>query len=94
LLDKSKEAERPLSHWRNRFVRSAAVYAHSRSRVVCLGVAALVGPLVFLVWYPSPCGVAARGATLGLILVRADVILGISLTSVVESPDKPIKKLR
>ncbi len=61
---------------------------------VSLAVAALVGLLVFLALYPSPYGVAAGGATLGLILVRADVILGISLTSVVESPDKPIKELR
>ncbi len=61
---------------------------------VSLGVAALAGLLIFLVWYPSPYGVAAGGLALFLILVGVDVILGPSLTAVVASPGKPIKELR
>lgn len=51
-------------------------------------VAALAAALVFLLWYPPPLAAMAGGASLFLLLVSVDVILGPALTAVVASPGK------
>ena len=51
-------------------------------------VAAVAAALVFLVWYPAPFATLAGGASLFLLIVSVDVVLGPALTAVVASPGK------
>ncbi len=51
-------------------------------------VAALAAALVFLVWYPSPYSTLAGGASLFLLIVAVDVVMGPALTAVAASPGK------
>lgn len=54
-----------------------------------LVIAALVGAVVFLAWYPHPYGQLSGGRQLFLILVGVDVVCGPLLTLVLFSPKKP-----
>ena len=56
-------------------------------------VAALAAALVFLLWYPPPYATLAGGASLFLLIVSVDVILGPALTAVAASPGKPRREL-
>jgi hypothetical protein len=51
-------------------------------------VAAIASWVVFRLWYPPPFDAIAGGASLFLILVGVDVVLGPALTGVVASPHK------
>lgn len=51
-------------------------------------VAGLAAALVFLVWYPPPFATLAGGASLFLLMVSVDVVLGPALTALVASPGK------
>ena len=78
----------------------ASLFANRRPRAVAIHLAAsavlagLASMLVFLVWYPSPFDAIAGGATLFLMLICIDVLLGPALTGVVASPAKPLPELR
>jgi hypothetical protein len=56
-------------------------------------VAALSAALVFMVWYPPPYAALAGGASLFLLIVGVDVVLGPALTAVVASPGKSLAEL-
>lgn len=71
--------------------RSRAVAIHIAASLL---IAAVVGALVFLVWYPQPFDVIAGGTGLFLLLVGVDVVLGPALTAVVANPAKPLPELR
>ena len=77
-----------------------SVFANRRPRAVAIHLAAsavlagLASMLVFLVWYPRPFDAIAGGATLFLMLVGVDVVLGPALTAVVAGPAKPLPELR
>lgn len=77
-----------------------SVFANRRPRAVAIHLAAsavlagLASMLVFLVWYPSPFDAIAGGATLFLMLVGVDMVLGPALTAVVANPAKPLRELR
>lgn len=60
--------------WRDRLKASAIHF------LISLGVAALAGALVFLVWYPYPYREMSGGRELFLIVVTVDVILGPCIT--------------
>jgi hypothetical protein len=68
-----------------RFTRVQAALIH-------LGVSALVAATIvavmLLVWYPSPYFAAAGGATLLMLLIGVDVVLGPLLTFIVYDPAK------
>ncbi|MDO9315971.1 MAG: TfpX/TfpZ family type IV pilin accessory protein [Burkholderiaceae bacterium] len=51
-------------------------------------VAALSAALVFLIWYPPPYDTLAGGASLFVLIVSVDVVLGPALTAVAASPGK------
>jgi hypothetical protein len=57
-------------------------------------VAAVAAVVVFGFWYPPPFAAIAGGASIFLILVSVDVILGPTLTAIVAGPAKPLKELR
>jgi hypothetical protein len=73
---------------RTRFLAAAVHF------VASIAVATLAAGLVFSLWYPSPLDRIAGGATLFLILVSVDVVLGPSLTAVVASPGKPVAEFK
>lgn len=56
-------------------------------------IAAVASWIVFKVWYPPPLATIAGGASLFLILVGVDVVLGPALTAVAASPGKPRAEL-
>jgi hypothetical protein len=58
-----------------------------------IGIAVLVGALVFGVWYPPPYGELAGGRELFLLVLAVDVICGPLLTLVLFSPTKPRMEL-
>jgi len=68
----------------NRRLRAAGIHLS-----ISALVAAIASWVVFMVWYPSPLATIAGGASLFLILVGVDVVLGPALTAVVASPGKP-----
>jgi len=51
-------------------------------------VAVIAGWLVFRLWYPPPLSLLAGGATLFMLLVVVDLVLGPLLTAVVANPQK------
>ena len=57
-------------------------------------VAAFVGVLVFLLWYPPPFLVISGGGSLFILIMAVDVGLGPTLTAVAASTGKPIGELR
>jgi hypothetical protein len=57
-------------------------------------VALLAAWLVFALWYPSPLATLTGGASLFLLLVSVDLILGPVLTAIVASPKKGRTELR
>ena len=77
-----------------------SVFATRRPRAVAIHIAASlliaagVGALVFLVWYPQPFDAIAGGTGLCLLLAGVDVVLGPALTAVVANPAKPLPELR
>lgn len=56
-------------------------------------VAAIASWVVFRLWYPPPLATIAGGASLFMILVSVDVVLGPLLTGVAASPGKPRAEL-
>ena len=77
-----------------------SVFTTRRPRAVAIHIAAslliaaVVGALVFLVWYPHPFDAIAGGTGLFLLLAGVDVVLGPALTAVVANPAKPLPELR
>lgn len=77
-----------------------SVFANRRPRAVAIHLVAsavlagLASMMVFLVWYPRPFDAIAGGATLFLMLVGVDVVMGPALTAVVANPAKPRPELR
>ena len=77
-----------------------SVFAKRRPRAVAIHIvaslliAAVVGALVFGVWYPQPFDAIAGGTGLFLLLAGVDVVLGPALTAVVANPAKPLPELR
>jgi hypothetical protein len=71
---------------------SLARFTRVQAALIHLGLSALVAAAIvavmFLVWYPSPYFAAAGGATLLMLLVGVDVVLGPLLTFVVFDPAK------
>jgi hypothetical protein len=68
-----------------RFTRVQAALIHLGLSVL---VAATIVAVMLLVWYPSPYFAAAGGATLLILLIGVDVVLGPLLTFVVFDPAK------
>jgi hypothetical protein len=68
----------------NRRLRAAGIHL-----AISALVAAIASWVVFKVWYPPPLATISGGATLFLMLVGIDVVLGPALTAVVASPGKP-----
>ena len=73
---------------RSRF-RAAAVHLLASALV-----AGLVAVLIFRLWYPAPFDTIAGGASLFVLLVSVDVVLGPALTLVAASPSKPSREFR
>jgi len=71
---------------------SLARFTRVQAALIHLGISALVAAtlvaVMVLVWYPSPYVAAAGGATLLMLLIGVDVILGPLLTFVVYNPAK------
>lgn len=78
------------SGWEGWKKRGTAAGLHLLASV---GVAALAGVLVYLVWYPDPYDEVAGGSGLFRLLVAVDVVLGPLLTFVVFDRSKPRRKL-
>ena len=72
---------------------SKALKAASVHLVLSLGVAALLGTLVFGLWYPYPYRDISGGRELFLLIVSVDVVCGPLLTLVLFSPFKPRTEL-
>ena len=71
--------------------RFAAAGAHLLASAL---VALLGGLLIFRLWFPAPFDAIAGGASLFLLLVCVDVVLGPALTFVAASPGKRLFEFR
>jgi hypothetical protein len=71
---------------------SLARFTRVQAALIHLGLSALVAAAIIgvmlLVWYPSPYFAAAGGATLLMLLIGVDVVLGPLLTFLVYNPAK------
>ena len=79
---------------RSSFLAHRRVTAASLHFLASAAIGVFAGLLIFLVWFPSPYASMAGGASLFLLLVSIDVILGPVLTAVASSPGKPLPELR
>jgi hypothetical protein len=61
---------------------------------ISLALAALVGALLYLLWFPPPYFIAAGASTLILLLMGVDIGIGPLLTLLVFNPAKPRRLLR
>jgi len=74
-----------------RLSRFAAAGLHL---IASVAVAAAGALLIFRLWYPSPFNLIAGGASLFLLLVAVDVVLGPALTFVIARPGKRLREFR
>jgi hypothetical protein len=70
-----------------------AAFAASTHLAVCVAIAALVGFLVFGLWYPYPYRELSGGRELFMLVVAVDVVCGPLLTLVLFNPKKSKKEL-
>ena len=59
----------------------------------CLVIAALVGALILLVWYPWPYRVISGGESLLLLVLGVDVVMGPLITFAIFDARKPTREL-
>lgn len=76
--------------YRLRYALSGA----GKHMLLSLLFAAVVGGLVFGLWYPYPYNKISGGTELFVILITADVVCGPLLTFVLLNPSKPVMELR
>lgn len=74
----------------HRFNRWQAAALHL---AISLCLAAIVGALLYFLWFPQPWFVAAGASTLILLLMGVDVCIGPLLTGVVFNPEKSRRHL-